>query len=46
MNTEGYLIARKSKNWRFKKIVNEDTFMNVKCVHPSLKTGTYKKYCR
>jgi predicted nucleotidyltransferase len=34
MTTEEYLIARKSKNWRFKKIVNEDSFMNVNRVHP------------
>lgn len=34
MTTEEYLIARKSKNWRFKKIVNEDAFMNVNRVHP------------
>ena len=34
MTTEEYLIARKSKNWRFKKIVNKDAFMNVNRVHP------------
>ena len=34
MTTEEYLIARKSKNWRFKKIVNEDAFLNVNRVHP------------
>ena len=34
MTTEEYLIARKSPNWRFKKIVNENSFMNVNRVHP------------
>ena len=41
MTTEEYLIARKSKNWRFKKIVNEDAFLNVNRVHP-LKQGLVK----
>ena len=34
MTTEEYLHARKSKNWRFKKVVNEDAFMNVNRIHP------------
>ena len=41
MTTEEYLIARKSRNWRFKKIVNEDAFLNVNRVHP-LKQGLVK----
>lgn len=34
MTTEEYLKARKSKDWKFSKIVDEDAFMNVNRIHP------------
>ena len=34
MTTEEYLEARKSKEWKFNKIVSEDSFLNVNRVHP------------
>ena len=34
MTTEEYLEARKSKNWKFNKIVSDDSFMNVNRIHP------------
>ncbi len=34
MTTEEYLTARKSKNWRFNKVVASDSFLNVNRIHP------------
>lgn len=34
MTTEEYLKARKSKDWKFNKVVSDDSFMNVNRVHP------------
>ena len=29
MTTQEYLVARKSKNWKFSRVVNENAFKNV-----------------
>ena len=34
MTTEEYLEARKSKDWKFNKVVSDDSFLNVNRVHP------------
>ena len=34
MTVDEYLIARKSKDWKFNKIVEDDDFLNVNRVHP------------
>ena len=34
MTTEEYLEARKSKDWKFNRIVSDDSFLNVNRVHP------------
>lgn len=34
MTTEEYLIARKSKNWKFNRIVSDNAFKNVNRIHP------------
>lgn len=34
MTTEEYLVARKSKNWRFNSIVDAASFDNVNRIHP------------
>lgn len=34
MTTEEYLIARKSKNWKFNTVVDKLAFKNVNRVHP------------
>ena len=34
MTTEEYLTARKSKNWRFNRVVASDSFLNVNRIHP------------
>ena len=34
MITEEYLIARKSKNWRFNRVVDPSSFKNVNRIHP------------
>lgn len=34
MTTEEYLVARKSKNWRFNSIVDDTSFDNVNRIHP------------
>lgn len=34
MTTEEYLIARKSKNWKFNTVVDKLVFKNVNRVHP------------
>lgn len=34
MTTQEYLAARKSKNWKFNQVVNENAFKNVNRIHP------------
>lgn len=34
MTTQEYLQARKSKNWKFNKVVEDDAFENVNRIHP------------
>ena len=34
MTTEEYLERRKSKNWRFSRVVDADSFINVNRIHP------------
>ncbi len=34
MTTEEYLVARKSKDWRFNQVVDSDSFLNVNRIHP------------
>lgn len=34
MTTEEYLIARKSKDWKFSEIVDADAFQKVNKIHP------------
>lgn len=34
MTTEEYLIARKSKNWKFNRVVDDTSFKNVNRIHP------------
>jgi hypothetical protein len=34
MTTEEYLIARKSKNWKFNRVVADTSFKNVNKIHP------------
>ena len=34
MTTEEYLIARKSKNWKFNRVVDSTSFRNVSRIHP------------
>lgn len=34
MTTEEYLIARKSKNWKFNRVVDSTSFRNVNRIHP------------
>ena len=34
MTTQEYLVARKSKNWKFNRVVNENAFKNVNRIHP------------
>jgi predicted nucleotidyltransferase len=34
MTTEEYLIARKSKNWKFNRVVADTSFRNVNRIHP------------
>jgi predicted nucleotidyltransferase len=34
MTTEEYLIARKSKNWKFNRVVADSSFRNVNRIHP------------
>lgn len=34
MTTEEYLIARKSKNWKFNRVVDNTSFRNVNKIHP------------
>ena len=34
MTTEEYLIARKSKNWKFNSVVSPTAFKNVNRIHP------------
>jgi predicted nucleotidyltransferase len=34
MTTEEYLVARKSKNWKFNSIVDSSSFYNVNKIHP------------
>lgn len=34
MTTEEYLIARKSKNWNFNRVVDSASFKNVNKIHP------------
>lgn len=34
MTTNEYLVARKSKNWKFNNVVGKDAFLNVEYIHP------------
>ena len=34
MTTEEYLVARKSKNWKFNKVVDGRSFLSVNRIHP------------
>lgn len=34
MTTQEYLIARKSKNWKFNSVVDNASFKNVNRIHP------------
>jgi predicted nucleotidyltransferase len=34
VTTEEYLIARKSKSWKFNRVVPDDSFENVNRIHP------------
>ena len=34
MTTKEYLAARKNKNWRFSKVVNEGAFLRINQIHP------------
>ncbi|MBR1622850.1 MAG: nucleotidyltransferase domain-containing protein [Pseudobutyrivibrio sp.] len=34
MTTEEYLIARKSKDWKFNRVVKDDAFLSVNKIHP------------
>jgi len=34
MTTEEYLQARKAKDWKFNKVVEDDSFLNVNRIHP------------
>lgn len=34
MTTQEYLIARKSKNWIFNRVVDNASFKNVNRIHP------------
>jgi predicted nucleotidyltransferase len=34
MTTEEYLVARKSKNWKFNSVVDNSSFSNVNKIHP------------
>lgn len=34
MTTEEYLTARKSENWKFNKVVDDDAFLSVNRIHP------------
>ena len=34
MTTEEYLVARKSKNWKFNSVVSPSSFNNVNRIHP------------
>lgn len=34
MTTEEYLIARKSNNWKFNRVVSDNAFKNVNRIHP------------
>lgn len=34
MTTAEYLIARKSKDWKFNRVVEKDAFVNVNRIHP------------
>ena len=34
MTVEEYLIARKSKDWNFNQIVDGNSFLNVRKIHP------------
>ena len=34
LTTEEYLIARKSKDWKFNTVVSKDSFKSVNRIHP------------
>lgn len=34
MTTEEYLVARKSKNWKFNRVVDNASFDHVNKIHP------------
>ncbi|MDY3796556.1 MAG: hypothetical protein SOZ81_07655 [Agathobacter sp.] len=34
MTTEEYLVARKSKNWKFNRVVDNASFAHVNKIHP------------
>ena len=34
MTTEEYLVARKSKDWKFNTVVDKEAFSNVNKIHP------------
>jgi predicted nucleotidyltransferase len=34
MTTEEYLTARKSKNWRFNRVIDSNSFRDVNRIHP------------
>jgi hypothetical protein len=34
MTTEEYLVARKSKNWKFNIVVDSNSFEHVNKIHP------------
>lgn len=34
MTTQEYLMARKSKNWKFNRVISDNAFKNVNRIHP------------
>ena len=34
MTTQEYLMARKSKDWKFNRVVSDNAFKNVNRIHP------------